>query len=94
MKVNAGLDEVADDQAALSQQQREEAEAQIMADALMIERAECSVIWHAEAKGEVIDFRADTSPQALLGVRLVTGPPLMLGTTVGHSYEIVLPWKR
>jgi hypothetical protein len=63
VKVNAGLDEVADDQAALSQQQREEAEAQIMADALMIERAECSVIWHAEAKGEVIDFRADTSPQ-------------------------------
>jgi len=32
------------------------------------------LIWAAEAKGEAIDFRSDTTPQALLGVRLVTAP--------------------
>ena len=36
----------------------------------MIERSECSLIWAAEAKGEVIDFRPTTSPQAVLGVQL------------------------
>jgi hypothetical protein len=45
-----------------------------MADALMIERSECSLIWHAEAKGELIDFRSDTTAQAVLDVRLVTTP--------------------
>jgi hypothetical protein len=70
---NAGL-KVADDKAALSQQQREEMEAQISSDMLAIERAECALIWHAEANGEVIDFRSDTSPVAVLGVRLITAP--------------------
>jgi hypothetical protein len=64
----------ADDKAALSQQQREEMEAQIMADTLMIERSECALIWHAEAQGETIDFRSDTTPMALLGLRLVNQP--------------------
>jgi hypothetical protein len=43
-------------------------EAEISTSVLMIERSECSLIWAAEAKGEVIDFRATTSPQAVLGV--------------------------
>jgi hypothetical protein len=38
-KISAGLDDVADDKAALSQQQREEMEAQISSDMLAIERA-------------------------------------------------------
>jgi hypothetical protein len=73
-KISAGLDDVADDKAALSQQQREEMEAQISSDLLAIERAECALIWAAEAKGETIDFRSDTSPMAVLVVRLVTAP--------------------
>jgi hypothetical protein len=68
-KINAGIDAVSDDKAALNEKQRAEMEAQIMADALVIERSEGALIWHAEAKGEVIDFRSDTSPQAVLGVR-------------------------
>ena len=48
--------------------------ATIGADALTIERAECALIWHAESKGEVLPFRADTSPLAVLGVRLVQAP--------------------
>ena len=36
---------------------------------------EVALILAAEAtKGEVIDFRSDTTPQTLLGVRLVTAP--------------------
>ena len=42
-KINAGIDEVADDKNALSEQQRGEMEAQISADALAIERAECAL---------------------------------------------------
>ncbi|WP_338305172.1 hypothetical protein, partial [Bradyrhizobium ottawaense] len=69
-KINAGFDGIADDKQALDQRQREEAEGQIGADMLAAERAECALIWHAAAKGEVIDFRPTTSPQAVLGVDL------------------------
>jgi hypothetical protein len=60
-------------------------EAQIMADTLMIERAECGLIWAAEAQGEVIDFRSDTTPMAVLGLRLVNQPRASsLGTSPEH----------
>jgi hypothetical protein len=67
-KINAGFDEIADDKVALSQAQREEAEARISADMLATERSECSLIWIAESRGEVIDFRSTTTPMAVLGV--------------------------
>jgi hypothetical protein len=41
-------------------------EATIMADALLIERSECSLIWAAEARGGAVDFRSDTTPQRCL----------------------------
>ena len=89
-KINAGIDEISDDKHALSQKQREEMEAQIMADTLMVERSEVACIWHAEAQGEVIDFRSDTSPQALLGVALRTVPRAEVrGTTGGHAFDVV-----
>jgi hypothetical protein len=95
-KINAGLDEVADDKAALSQQQREEMEAQISSDMLAIERAECALIWHAEANGEVIDFsRSDTSPLAVLGLQLVHRPRVNgSGTSAGHAFDIIMPGQR
>jgi hypothetical protein len=74
----------------LSQQQRERMEAQIMADALLAERGECSLIWAAEAAGEIIDFRFDTTPQSLLGVRLVNRRRASLsGTSPEHAWDIV-----
>ena len=42
-KINAGFDEIADERLALSQAQREEAEAGIRADMLATERSECSL---------------------------------------------------
>ena len=44
MKINASLDEIADDKAALSQQQREEMEATLSSDMLATERSECSAM--------------------------------------------------
>jgi hypothetical protein len=90
-KINAAIDEAADDKAALSQQQREEAEAQISSDMLAIERSECALIWTAEIKGEVLDFRSDTTPMAVLGLRLVNQPRAnpSPGTSPGHAYDIV-----
>jgi hypothetical protein len=71
-KISAGFHEIADDKNALDQQQR--GDATISADSLAAERAECALIWHAEAKGEVIDFRPTTTPAAVLGVALRTLP--------------------
>lgn len=64
-KIGAGIDEAADDEAALSQAQRDEIEAEIGTCVLAAERSEVACIWAAEAKGEIIDCPADTSPQAL-----------------------------
>ncbi|MFG3595539.1 hypothetical protein [Bradyrhizobium sp. RDI18] len=87
---NAGIDEVADDKHALNEQQREEKEAQIMADALLIERSECALIWAAESKGEVLDFRGDTTVQAVLGLTLVQRPRANpSGTSPEHAFNII-----
>jgi hypothetical protein len=74
-KIDAGFDEIADDKLALNQAQREEISAQISADSLAAERAECALIWHAAERGEVIDFRPTTSPQGVLGVSVRTLSP-------------------
>jgi hypothetical protein len=89
-KIRAGLSEIADDKNALDLKQREEMEAQISSDMLMIERSECALIWHAEAENnEIIDFRADTSPQSLLGLRLVNRPRSSpSGTSPEHAFDI------
>jgi hypothetical protein len=89
-KINAGFDEIADDKAALDQAQREQMEAEINQSALMIERSECSLIWAADAKGEILDFRSGMSAQAVLGVRLRTQPRADApGTSADHAINIV-----
>jgi hypothetical protein len=91
-KINAGFDESADDKVALDQAQREEAEAKIKDAMIAIQRHECSLIWHAETtKGEVIEFRSDTTPECVLGVRLRTQPRDVPGTSVEHAYNIAHP---
>jgi hypothetical protein len=80
-KISAGFHEIGDDKNALDQKQHEEMLAIISADSLAAERAECALIWAAEAKGKVIDFRSDTTPAAVLGVALRTVPR----ATSGHA---------
>ena len=55
----------------------------------MIERSECSLIWAAEAKGEVIDFRPTTSPQAVLCVRLDRQPD----QEAASAFNSPISWK-
>jgi hypothetical protein len=94
-KINAGFDEIAFDKEALSAAQREEMEAEINQSALMIERNECSLIWAADAKGEIVDFRSTTSPQAVLGVRLRNVPRATNGhSTSPFAYDLVQPGGR
>ena len=95
-KIHAALDEVSDDKAALDQSQRDLAEDEIGKSVLMIERSECALIWHADAAGEIIDFRGDTSAMALLGVRLVTAPAVnpSPGTSPMHAYDIIGAGRR
>ena len=73
-KISAGFREIGDDKHALDQRQRDEMLATISADSLAAERAECSLIWAADARGEIIDFRPATSPQSAIGVSLRTVP--------------------
>jgi hypothetical protein len=74
----------------VSKRDREVQEAQLSEQILEIERREVACIWAAEARGEIIDFRADTSPQSLLGVCLAFRPHAPpSGTSPEHAYNVV-----
>jgi hypothetical protein len=90
-RVEAEIDQAADDKSALSEVERQNRLATIMVDALAIERLECALIFAAEAKGEVIDFRADTSAQSVLGVRLITAP-YQAPNYDGHAFTVTQPF--
>jgi hypothetical protein len=91
-KMSAGFREIGDDKNALDERQRAEALATIDADSLAAERAECSLVWAAAERGEIIDFRPTTSQQALLGVALQTLPRAINGpSSPEHAYDIVQP---
>jgi hypothetical protein len=74
----------ADPKGALSHEARQQQEAELMGDLLAIERDECALVWQAQAQGLPVEHRADISPLALLGLRLVTAPR---GETPGTSPE-------
>ncbi|MGM4875789.1 hypothetical protein AB7645_31690 [Bradyrhizobium sp. 956_D2_N1_5] len=49
----------------------QQAEAEVTGDLLNIERQEAALTWQAQAQGLPIEHRADISPLALPGLRLV-----------------------
>jgi hypothetical protein len=86
------IDAEADDKAAMTHQQREVAEAQVMADLLSVERDEAFLLFVGWADGLSILPRADISPAALLGVTLVTQPAREPGSSPERqSYETLGP---
>jgi hypothetical protein len=96
-KICAAIDEISDDKNSLGQAQREEMEAQISSDELEIHRRICALIWAAEMQqAEIIDFAADTPPEAVLGVRLVNQPRAdpSPGTSLMHAWDVVMPGQR
>ena len=61
-KITAAIKQAARDDVALDQVQRAAKEAALRAEMLDCERCEVSLIHAAEAKGEMLDYRRDTSP--------------------------------
>lgn len=93
--VTQELEVASDEAAAMSERDKQQAEATITSDMLDIERRICAVIWHAEARGEILDFPATTSPQSLLGLQLIHRPRTDVpGTTASHAYDIVRVGRR
>ncbi len=80
-----------DDKAALSHEAREKAEAETMADLLAVERDECVPVWQAQAQGLPVEHRADISPLALLGLKLVTTARAVpsFGSSPEHAWNLV-----
>jgi hypothetical protein len=92
-KINERIEELGDDKNALDQTQREVREAELGAEILDVERAECALIWAADARRKTLDFRPDTSPMAVLGVGLVTKPAGPKGTSSQHAYDVIQPGR-
>ncbi|WP_448041103.1 hypothetical protein [Bradyrhizobium liaoningense] len=73
-RLSAELDAVADDDAALSDEERREQEAQTLADLLAVEREECRLVEIAQMQGLPADFRADADPRAILQIEWGPAP--------------------
>jgi hypothetical protein len=87
--------EASDDHSAMTHEQRQKATATIMADALVCDRELSELIWRAQAEGLPVEFRPDANPLAVLGLQLVAvAQAKPAGTTPGHSFEVVQPWRR
>lgn len=65
------IDTAADDAHALDTDQRRQAEAEILADRLAVEREEAELCWRQAVDGGPTMLRPDLDPQAMLGVKLV-----------------------
>ena len=86
---DALIDAEADDKAALTHEQRQQAEAEIQGDLLAIERDECALVWQAQAQNLPCEHRHDVSVLALLSIALVTAPRAgETGTTPGLSWPM------
>ena len=94
-KLAAEIDVEADDDAALSIEAREKAEAELLEDLLDIERQEADLIFSAQREGLPVEHRADVSPLALLGVRLITtAPAAVLPGTSPEFATVIRPGRR
>lgn len=80
----------ADDKSAMSHEARAKAEAETLSDLIDIERQESFFVFAAQGQGLPCEHRADCSPLALLGLRLVTVPRADAApeTTAGYSWPI------
>ncbi|MEZ2144933.1 hypothetical protein AAE026_21975 [Bradyrhizobium sp. DN5] len=68
------VDEIADDQSALTEEQRRDAEAEIHVDLLAVEREECALVEIAQSQGLPADYRVDCDVRAILGFEWVPAP--------------------
>jgi hypothetical protein len=74
--LEAEIDAIADDAAALAKPDRERKLSEIAQDKLAIERSEASLVWSLQRDGLPVEHRTDADPRAVLGVELqVTAEP-------------------
>lgn len=73
------IDTTADDANALDADQRRQAEAEILADRLSLEREEAELCWRQAADGVPIMHRPDLDPQALLGATVIAASSKEVG---------------
>ena len=90
-RLDAEIDSEADDGAALSHEMRQQREAEVQADLLAVERDEAALAFRALSEGLPVEHRADISPLALLGLKLITAPR---GETPETSAGYSWPWQR
>jgi hypothetical protein len=86
------IDDEADDESALTHEQRQQRESEAQADLLDIERQEAELTWQAMSQNLPVEFRPDCDPRAILQIQLITTPraDALPATSPGHSW----PWSR
>jgi len=90
-KLSELIDTEADDAAAMSTEQRQKAEAEVMSDLLDTERQIASLVWRGQSEGLPCDH-GDCSPQAVLGVALIVSPRAIDGpTTSPFAFDLIQP---
>ncbi|MCK1669670.1 hypothetical protein [Bradyrhizobium sp. 153] len=74
-RLSVEIDECADDEAALGDEERRERITQILADLLFVEREECALIEIAKQQGLPADYRDDCDARAILQIEWAAAPP-------------------
>ena len=88
-RLDAAIDAEADDKNAMTPEAREKAEAVVMADLLSVSRDEAALVWIAQSEMLPVEHRADCSPLALLGLRLVATSKRPAPATSGaHAFDL------
>lgn len=86
-KLDREVDAASDDVAALSIEERQRREAEVMEALLATERDESALTWQAQTQGLPVEHRGDCSPIALLGLRLLSKAQREApGTSWMHSF--------
>lgn len=75
-KLDALIDECADDPAAMTAEQRQKAIAEIERDMLMVAHEECRLVEAAQKQGLPAMYRTDCDPLAVLAINWVPAPPV------------------
>jgi hypothetical protein len=94
-RLDAAIDAESDDDAALSHEAREKAEAEALSDILANDRSESFFLALAQSQGMQIGHRSDISPLALLGLRLITAPRAVPSpmSSREHAINFVGGWR-
>jgi hypothetical protein len=93
-RLDAMIDAESDDGAALSHEERERREAEVLADLLEVERTESALVWAALAQGLPVEHRGDCNPQAILQCRLATMPAGDPSPGTSPEYQIFISGPR